>query len=54
MKKVAFIIQLLLGRDFKQLAVGPDKPNEPELAWPSWRLNWCPRKIGNDPNRYIQ
>ena len=52
-QKGALIIQILLGRNFNHLAVEPDKPNEPELAWPSWRLNWCPRKIGNDPNRYI-
>ena len=54
-QKGTLIIQVLLGRNFNHLAVEPDKPNViNELAWPSWRLNWCPRKIGNDPNRYIQ
>ena len=51
--KGPLIIQVLLGKDFNQFAVGPERPYEPELAWPSWRLNWYPRKIRNDPNRYV-
>ena len=34
-KKGPLIIQVILGRDFNEFAVGPDKPQEPELAWPS-------------------
>jgi len=41
---------LATGRDVNQFAV---RHAVPHIPWPSWRLNWCPRRIGNDPNKYI-
>ena len=25
----------------------------PAVMFPSWRLNWCPRRIGGNPNRHF-